>query len=66
MQPSPKGDLDEPMLAPVEIAHMLNMPVKAVRNWLADPDHPLTGTKIGNQWRVQRAHFRQLIKDNKL
>lgn len=70
MNPEPNHqvatDLPEQMLAPVQIAHILQRRVQDIQSWLRDPNHPLTGIKVGNQWRVKRSHLRELIEGNKL
>lgn len=36
--------------------------VKTVLAWLRNPNHPLTGNKVNNQWYVPASHFAAFLR----
>lgn len=59
---SPPSPPIERQFQPVEIAHIMHKNVKTVLGWLRDPDHPLTGNKVGNQWYVPESHLAAFLR----
>jgi excisionase family DNA binding protein len=43
--------------SPAEIAEILRLHPRTIVHWLKNPNHPLSGVKISNQWRVPRETF---------
>lgn len=50
-------------LTPVEIAYALSKTVRTINLWLADPNHPLKGQKVGRSWRVHPDDFKRFMQE---
>lgn len=64
MEHPSSGTSDLPLerqFRPVEIAYLMRKDVRTVLGWLRDPNHPLTGKKITNQWYIGESHLKKFL-----
>jgi excisionase family DNA binding protein len=57
--------VEKPYLTVEDIAHLLDVSIDTVRNWINRKKDPLPAYKIGREWRIKREDFEQFLQERK-
>ena len=57
--------MEKPYLTVEDIAHLLDVSIDTVRNWINRKNAPLPAYKIGREWRIKREDFEHFLQERK-
>jgi excisionase family DNA binding protein len=57
--------VEKPYLTVEDIAHLLDVSIDTVRNWINRKNNPLPAYKIGREWRIKREDFERFLQARK-
>jgi excisionase family DNA binding protein len=57
--------VEKPYLNVEDIAHLLDVSIDTVRNWINRKNDPLPAYKIGREWRIKREDFERFLQERK-